>query len=273
MELSKLTRRRIYEYLKTGKRFDGRGLLDFRKIDIETNVIKNADGSARVKFGDTDVLVGVKLDVVEPFPDAEDKGILITTAELLPLSSPRFEPGPPQIEAVELARIIDRGLRESGFIEFDKLSISKEKVWSIFVDIYPMNANGNLIDVSALAAVLALKTAKLPKYDEKKERVDFGEHTEKKLPLTNRLPLTVTFYKIGKNMIIDPVQEEEESSDARISIAVSKDKEALFHALQKGGENVFTEEETDLVIENALKKHAILAAKVKEKLEKGLKSK
>lgn len=273
MELSKLTKKRIYEYLKTGKRFDGRGLLDFRKIEIETNVIKNAEGSARVKFGDTEIIAGVKIDAIEPFPDAEDQGVLMTTAELLPLSSPRFEPGPPQIEAVELARIIDRGLRESGFIEFDKLSINKEKVWGLFVDIYPMNADGNLIDAGALAAVMALKTAKIPKYDEKKAQVVFGEHTDKKLPLSNRLPITLTFYKIGKNIVIDPVQEEEESSDARMSIAVSKDKEILFHALQKGGENVFTEEETDLMIENASKKHAILAAKVKERLEKGLKSK
>jgi exosome complex component RRP42 len=273
MELSKLTKKRIHEYLKTGKRFDGRDLLDFRKIEIDTNVIKNADGSARVKFGDTDVIAGVKLDVTAPFPDSEDEGVLITTAEFLPLSSPRFEPGPPQIDAVELARIVDRGLRESGFIEFDKLSISKEKVWSIFVDIYPMNADGNLIDAGALAAVLALKTARLPKYDEKKERVVFGELTEKKLPLTNKMPLNITFYKIGKNIIIDPVQEEEDSSEARISIAASKDKEVLLHALQKGGENVFTEEEIDIIIENAEKKQGILATKVKEKLEKGLKSK
>ena len=103
--VSLLTKKRIIEYLAKGKRFDGRGLLDHRDITLETNVIKNAEGSARVKFGDTEVLVGVKLSIGEPFPDQEDSGILITTAELLPLASPEFESGPPRIEAIELAEI------------------------------------------------------------------------------------------------------------------------------------------------------------------------
>ncbi len=48
METPNLTKKRIEEYLKREKRFDGRGLLDYRKIEIETNVSKNAEGSARV---------------------------------------------------------------------------------------------------------------------------------------------------------------------------------------------------------------------------------
>ncbi|MEM4271438.1 MAG: exosome complex protein Rrp42 [Candidatus Pacearchaeota archaeon] len=273
MELSKLTKKRIQEYLKTGKRFDSRGLLDFRKIEIETGVIKNAEGSARVKFGDSDLIVGVKLDISEPFPDSEEEGVLITNAEFLPLASPRFELGPPQIDAIELARIVDRGLRESGFIDFEKLCIKKgEKVWSIFVDIYPLNADGNLIDIAALGAIVALKTARFPKYDEKNEKVIYGEHTEKKLPLSNKIPLTITFYKIGKNIIIDPVEEEEESSEGRISIAVSKDKEYLIHAIQKGGGCAFTEEEIGAIIDNAIKKHSVLFSRI-EKLEKNLKAK
>ena len=264
MELSKLTKKRIHEYLKLGKRFDGRGLLDFRDIKIETNVVKNAEGSARVKFGETDVIAGVKLDVSEPFPDHEDEGTLMTTAEFLPLSSSKFEPGPPQIDAVETARIIDRGIRESGFVDFKKLSVKEGKVWSIAIDMYSLNADGNLIDACALAAIAALKTARFPKYDEKKERVAYGEKTDKKLPLTGRMPLTATFYKIGKNLIVDPIEEEEDSSEARISIAVSKDKEFLIHAVQKGGEGSFTEEETELIIDEAVKKHNVLFSSIKD---------
>ena len=169
MEISNLTKERIKELLSKEKRFDGRKLLDFRKIEIETDVSKNAEGSCRVKLGDTEVIAGVKINVAEPYPDSEDEGTLVTLAELLPLSSPRFEMGPPSIEAVELARIVDRGIRESGFIDFKKLCIKKgEKVFSIMVDIYSINDSGNLIDASCLAAVLALKTAKMPKYDSKK---------------------------------------------------------------------------------------------------------
>ncbi|MEJ2267569.1 MAG: hypothetical protein P8X70_00645 [Nanoarchaeota archaeon] len=44
IETSKLTAERIKEYLQEGKRFDGRGLDEFRDIGIETGVSKNAEG-------------------------------------------------------------------------------------------------------------------------------------------------------------------------------------------------------------------------------------
>ena len=251
MDISKLTKKRIQEYIKEGKRFDGRDLLDFRDIKIEANVIKNAEGSARVKFGDTEVLAGVKMDVGTPYTDSEESGNLITTVELLPLSSPRFEPGPPGIEAIELARIVDRGIRESGYIDFDKLCIKKaEKVWNILIDIYSINDAGNLIDASALAALIALKTAKFPKYDEKAEKVLFGETSNKKLPLTDKMPITFTYYKVGKNTIMDPVSDEEESSKSRISVSLLNGKELKISAIQKGGEEPFGKEETEVIIDS-----------------------
>ena len=265
MEPSELTKKRIKDYLEKGKRFDGRGPFDHRKIDLKIGVIKNAEGSAKVKFGDTEVLAGVKLGVLEPFPDQEDQGILITTAELLPLASSRFESGPPRIEAIELARIIDRGVRESGFVDFKKLCIKKkEKVWAVFIDLYPLNADGNLIDACALATAAAIKTAVFPKYDEKNEKVLFEERTDKKLPLTGKMPLTTTFHKIGEHIIVDPNEEEELSSDARVSIAITKDKELKINAAQKGGREVFTEKDLSLIIDNSVKAFETLNSKIKE---------
>ena len=48
MKTANLTGDRIKQYLAEGKRFDGRGLDEFRDIVIETGVVKNGDGSARV---------------------------------------------------------------------------------------------------------------------------------------------------------------------------------------------------------------------------------
>ena len=140
---------RIKKYLKQGKRFDNRKTEEFREILVETGVSKNAEGSARVKIGNTEVIVGIKMSVGTPYPDSPNKGNLMTTAELLPLSSPRFESGPPKFEAIELGRIIDRGVRESKFIEFEKLCIKEgEKVWTVFIDIYSINDDGNLLDAN-----------------------------------------------------------------------------------------------------------------------------
>src|SRR3989344_7191901 len=113
----------ILEALNQGIRFDGRKLTEYREILVEVGVAKNAEGSARVKIGETELIVGVKMEVAEPYPDIPDEGTMSVGAELLPLSNPDFELGPPGIEAIELARVVDRGIRESKCIDFKKLCI------------------------------------------------------------------------------------------------------------------------------------------------------
>ena len=250
MYTSKITTKKIRELIDKERRIDGRGLFEHRKIEAKVNVIKNAEGSARVKFGDTEVLVGVKLGAGEPYTDSPDAGTLITTAELTPFSSEEFELGPPRIGAIELARVIDRGIRESSFIDFKKLCIKKgEFVWNIFIDIYPLNDDGNLVDICALAAVLALKTAKLPKLNEKKDKVDYGNLSAKPLPLTENIPITITPYKLTKRFIIDPSTDEEKSAVAKLTMALSKgkSKEVHINALQKGGEALKQDEIIDMI--------------------------
>jgi len=164
---------RIKKYLKEGKRFDGRKPDEFRNIEVEMDVSNKAEGSVKVKMGKTEVVVGVKMDVSAPYADSANKGNLMTTSELLPLSSPRFENGPPKFSAIELGRVIDRGLRESGFIDFEKLCIKEgEKVWTVFVDIYSINDDGNLLDAAGIGALIALKNAKMPKYDKETGKVE-----------------------------------------------------------------------------------------------------
>ncbi|MCR4326961.1 MAG: exosome complex protein Rrp42 [Nanoarchaeota archaeon] len=213
------TGNRIKEYLKMGKRFDERGPLDFREITVEKDISNKAEGSVRVKIGKTEVIVGVKLGVSEPYPDSPNKGNLMVTAEMLPLSSPRFEPGPPRFESIELGRVTDRGLRESGFIDLEKLCIKEgEKVWTVFVDIYSINDDGNLMDASTLGSIIALKIAKMPVYDEKEKKVMYGEENGE-IPLTKNLPIAVSVHKVGDSFIVDPSREEEDLSECRVTIA------------------------------------------------------
>src|SRR3989344_7262368 len=164
----RLTIQRISDYLNEGKRFDGRKLDEFRELVIESGVSKKAEGSVRVKLGKTEVIAGIKTAIGAPYPDSLDKGNLMVNVELLPLSSRRFELGPPKFDSIELSRVIDRGIRESKIIDFEKLVVEKgEKVWTIFIDICSINDDGNLLDASGIAALSALKIAKLPKYDKK----------------------------------------------------------------------------------------------------------
>lgn len=273
----KITRKKVLEAMKLEKRFDGRKLVEHRPIEIEFGVSNKAEGSVSVKIGKTHIVAGIKMGVSEPYTDHEGEGTMVTTMELLPLSSPSFEYGPPSIDSVEIARIIDRGIRESGFIDFKKLCIKEgEKVWSIFIDLATINDDGSLIDAGALAAVLALLTARFPEYDEEKEVINYGEFTDKKLPLNlEKMPLTTTFYKLGSHFFIDPTREEEDSSEGRITVEVSKpDKDEMINALQKGGEAVFSLEELAKLFEEAVrifKKQKNLVDTEVEKFDKQLK--
>ena len=248
METSKITGERIAEYLKQGKRFDGRKPEEFRKIEIETGVSKKAEGSARVKIGKTEVIVGVKMDVMEPYPDSADRGNLIVSAELLPLSSERFESGPPRFPAIEIARLTDRAIRESKFIQMEKLCIKEgEKVWAIYIDIYSLNDDGNLMDAAEIGAVAALRTARMPKYDEEKEKVLYGEWTDRKIPLQKEPPIMITAYRIGDSWIVDPTLEEEDVSQVKVSIGATP--EGIISSIQKGEASEISIEEFEDVVE------------------------
>jgi exosome complex component RRP42 len=234
-------KKQITELVAKGKRADGREPTEYREIQVEAGVIEKAEGSARVRLGKTEIIVGVKIGTGTPFPDTPDTGVLTVNAELVPLASPQFEPGPPGEDAVELARVVDRGIRESKAIDLEKLCVESGKlVFVVFVDIYVLNHDGNLIDSSAMAALAALVNAKMFKYT-----VEEGEIIKKPgynpLPIINH-PVAVTFAKIGNELILDTGFDEEQVMDARLTITMNK--EGNICAIQKGGgSGYFTKEE------------------------------
>jgi exosome complex component RRP42 len=237
--------------INNGKRDSGRGIHDYRKISIETGLIYKAEGSARARIGNTDVIVGVKMDVGSPFSDRPDEGVLMVNAEFSPMASANFEPGRPSEECIELARVVDRGIRESKAVDVKKLCIEKgEKVWMVFVDIQIMNHDGNLIDASGLAAIAALASASIPEYDKKTEKLVMGTKA-KKLPLTCK-PVPVTLYKVGENLIVDPTVEEESFVETRLTVS-TKDNGNLC-ALQKGGSTSLSLDEIYKAFDISIKK-------------------
>ena len=239
----------IRSLIENDKRIDGRKLDEHRKVSMGTDVSKNASGSARCKIGNTEVIVGVKFDLGEPYPDSPDEGTIIVTAELTPLASPDFESGPPSPKAIELARVVDRGVRESGCIDFKKLCIKKgEKIWMTFIDIYPINDDGNLLDASLLGVLKALQEAKFPKIVN--DKIDHESKTTTGLKLT-KLPILTTVYKINGKLLVDVNAQEEKVIDARLSVSVANGQ---VHALQKGGDVSFSVDEVKKAVEIATKK-------------------
>lgn len=250
----------LLKALQKNIRYDGRKKEEFRDIEVEFGVSHCAEGSARVKVGKTEVIAGVKMAIETPYPDTPDKGNLMVNAELLPASNPAFEPGPPGEKAIEISRVIDRGIRESKAVEFEKLCIEKgEKVWSVMIDICTINDNGDLLDASALASIAALIDTRFPGVVD--GVVDYNKKTDKKLPLV-RLPITVTVYKIGDNMFVDPIPDEESAYDSRLSVAVTDDNE--ISAMQKGGDEPLSMDEISKMIDVVLK----IAPELRKKLKR-----
>lgn len=235
----------ILRFLSKGIRFDGRKLLEYRNIKVETGFTECAEGSAKVIIGDTEILAGVKMGLETPYPDTADQGNLMVNAELRPMANPRFEQGPPGEEAIELARVIDRGIRESKAIDTKKLCITKgEKAWGVIIDLVPLNAAGNLFDAGALAALAALKNSKFPKLKED-GTIDYTQSTNEKLPIQKE-PIEVTVSKIGPYIIVDPTPDEEKLVDARLTVAITKDNKIC--AVQKGGCEALSIEEIDTMV-------------------------
>ncbi|MBN1792933.1 exosome complex protein Rrp42 [Candidatus Woesearchaeota archaeon] len=252
----------ILQALNKGIRLDGRKKDEFRPIEIKIGVVATAEGSAMVTCGDTQVVAGVKMDVAKPYPDSQEDGVMMFSSEMLPLSNPQFEPGPPKIESIEVARVIDRGIREGKAMDTKKLCITPgELVWNVMVDVLPINYDGNLIDIGGVASLTALYNARMPKLEN--DKVVPGSKTGEKIPL-NAMPLPVTIGKIGDNLIVDPNDAEYQSLDARLTIAVLED--GTLCAMQKGGNASLTVKDLNEMIDLAVQKSQELRGLIKKAL-------
>ncbi len=256
-----LEKRYLTDLLAKGERMDSRGFWEGRPIQIIPNVIKKAEGSAMVKWGDTVVLAGVKAQIGTPFPDTPNDGVITVNLELSPISSPSYESGPPSPKAIEMARVVDRGIRESKVIPMKdpKICVIPGKtVWILFIDIYVLDDGGNLMDASALAAIVALANTRLKKVsiNEETEEVTLLDETE---PLPRKgCVASLTYAKVNDFIVYDPNLIEDRGKTARFSVGITD--EGLICSMQKGESGVFLEEEILTILEKA-------SSRVKELIE------
>jgi len=251
--MADLKRDHIARLLTKGIRGDGRKMDEMRPLTIETNYVGSAEGSARVKLGETDVVVGIKLMVGEPFADTPASGVLTTNAELIPMASETFEGGPPDQESIEIARVVDRGIREGHAVDMAKLCIEPGKeVWIMFVDVHVLDYDGNLFDAANIACMAALRTTVVPA-----KRAGKGE--DYPLPVQHE-PISLTAVKIGDYILVDPTHDEMRVADARLTVATIETGNLC--AMQKGLNGSFTSDEVFKIVDLSKK----LGVQVRNKL-------
>ncbi len=231
----------VTNLVKNGERTDGRAFDEYREISLETGIIEKAEGSARVKIGNTQIVIGAKPQIGSPFSDTPNVGVLMTNTELLPMAAPNFESGPPDENSVELSRVTDRCIREGKVVDLEKLCIVEgEKVWMVFLDLHVVDYDGNLMDAAVLGSVAALMNTKIPSTKIVDDEIVLDYDNMVPLPINDHA-LMCTFAKIGGEMIINPSLEEEEVMGARLSIGMTDDGSIC--AMQKGGEKPLNKEE------------------------------
>ncbi|MDR0911935.1 MAG: exosome complex protein Rrp42 [Methanobrevibacter sp.] len=256
--IPEITRESITKIINEDKRVDGRALNEYRDISIETGIISKAEGSARVKLGKTQIIVGIKPSIGEPFQDTPNLGVLMTNSEMLPMADPNFEPGPPSEASVELARVVDRAIRESEIVDLEKLCIEEgKKVWMVFIDLHIIDYDGNLFDAATLAVVAALASTKLPMASYVDNEVVIDKENLVDLTLKEKVVMS-TFVKIGDKMVLDPGLDEESILKARLSVGITESGKIC--AMQKGGDEPLSQEDILNAVDVAYEKSKELIA-------------
>jgi exosome complex component RRP42 len=258
--ISTIEKNYILSNLKKGERIDGRDLWEYRDWTVKSDVIASAEGSAEVTLGKTKIITGLKYDVGAPFPDLPNEGVCTFMAELLPLASPLFERGPPDDQSIELARVVDRGIRHADCVQTKKLCIKeKEAVYILFVDIYVINYSGNLTDAGGVSALTTLISSHIPEGKWVDGNLEWTGKYFTGDTIVNEIPMVITYGKIGDIIFLDPSLPEELVCDGRISISVTEDK---ITSIQKSGYATFSLDEIKMLGKKSME----IASKVRKEL-------
>ncbi|XP_057962143.1 uncharacterized protein LOC131153709 [Malania oleifera] len=215
-------------------RSDGRKRLTYRPINVETGVIPQANGSARVRMGATEVIVSVKAELGKPSPLHLDKGKVVIYVDCSPTAGPMFEGRGGEDLSTELSVALQRCFlgSKSGAgagIDLSSLSIVEGKVcWDLYIDGLVVCSDGNLLDALGAAVKAALSNTGIPKVhvavgaagDEQPE-VDVSDEEFLQFD-TSGVPVLVTLTKVGKHYIVDATSEEESQMSSAVSVSVNR---------------------------------------------------
>jgi exosome complex component RRP42 len=240
LKISNNERKFLEDGISENMRNDGRGNLDYRPFIVETGILTQTNGSARLKIDNTDILVGIKLEIGEPDIDKPNQGKIKFSVECCPSASPEYEGRGAEVLNQELSIVLERIANNttlSNIMELKKLCIIPGKLcWIIYVDAMVLDSNGNLFDAISIATRAALHNTLVPKVEVNLENEEFeiSDDPESFTRLnTDNVPICITFTKIANGYIVDSTIEEELCMQSRLTVAINIHGDVC--AIQKGG--------------------------------------
>ncbi|XP_078689014.1 exosome complex component RRP42-like [Branchiostoma floridae x Branchiostoma belcheri] len=254
-------------------RSDGRACEDYRHVEVETDVVSNTSGSARLRLGNTDILVGVKAEMGEPDPGRPKEGKLEFFVDCSANASPEFEGRGGEELAIEVSNALQRIFNSKSTLDLTALCIIPGgQCWVLFVDVLVLECGGNLFDAVSLAVKAALFNTRIPTVivtadDEGQQEIELSDdpYDVKRLDVDN-VPLIVTLSKIGHRHVVDASWEEELCSLARLTVGVTQ--KGTIAGLNKEGSGSLDPESIYEMIESGKKVGVVLNSRLKEALEK-----
>ncbi|KAF9184271.1 Exosome complex component RRP42 [Haplosporangium sp. Z 767] len=231
----------ILKGIECNIRADGRQRPDYREVILETGVVSQTSGSARVRIaGGSDVLVSVKAEIgaVEVDPetgDGADKGQIICNTTFTTSSSSSSQGSTGAGASTAAGSSSDtRG------INLSKLCIIPgQQCWILYIDALVLDYGGNLMDAILMGTRAAIFDTRIPKTEVQDlgdgqfefEVLDDAEDTEI-VEGREDMPICVTLNKIGARHIVDASPLEELCTEAKLVVAVNRSGELC--GLQKG---------------------------------------
>ena len=145
---------------ENGIRSDGRKINETRKVSIKAGVLKNANGSAYIEFGENKILVGVygPRDVHPKHLSDTDTGILRCRYHMAPFSvGERKNPAPSRRE-IEISKVIKEALEPAVMLkQFPRTAVD------VYMEV--LQADGGTRCAALTGASVALADAGIPMRD------------------------------------------------------------------------------------------------------------
>ncbi len=227
------------ELLINGKRVDGRGFDELRKIRIVASPLENANGSAYIEWGNNKILAGV-YGPREPFPrhlSDPTKAIIKCRYSMAPFSSlSEHGRSGPNRRAIEISKVIKE--------VFENVVVLTEYPGSqidIFIEV--LQGDGGTRAAGLTAASVALAASGIPMRD---------------------MPYALSVGRIGEHLAVDFNMIEDNYSDSDIPIAISPRNNEIV-LLQMDGD--MTKEQIMEGINMAIKAGADVAAEQRRALK------
>ncbi|GLV43027.1 Rrp42 [Carabus blaptoides fortunei] len=172
-------------------RVDGRQRAEYRPMELETNLIEHAFGSARVRLASTDVLVAVKVEIEIPSVDEPNEGKLEFFVDCSANATPAFEGRGGDELATEIANSLNTAFRSARALDLTRLSVKAALYDTRIPKINEIKLDGDNIELE----------------------ISENEAEYEKLDVTN-VPI----------IVMDPSNQEEECSVCAMLVAISASK-------------------------------------------------